>query len=108
MWSGRCKAGELIARPSVTYCTGDDYPECCSKFQNKCETYSRIWCFQYGQSCPPIGPQLSKEWRIPLLARIPEKWYVGPEFSHCPVPVDKWMSQLASCPYTHGSLRFAM
>ena len=41
--------------------------------QNKWEMYSRIWCFQYGQSCPPIGPQLSSEWRIPLCARIPEK-----------------------------------
>jgi hypothetical protein len=28
--------------------------------QNRREMYSRIWCFQYGQSWPPWGPQLSR------------------------------------------------
>jgi hypothetical protein len=50
-------------------------------------TYSRIWCFQYGQSCPPSGPQLSSECRIPLLESISDNRYVGPLFSHGPVPV---------------------
>ncbi len=49
--------------------------------------YSRIMCFQYGQSCPPSGPQLSSEWRMPFPPRISDKRYDGPEFSHCPVPV---------------------
>src|SRR6266436_2682534 len=55
--------------------------------QKRREMYSRIWCFQYGQSWPPSGPQLSREWRMPLLARISERRYDGPEFSHWPVPV---------------------
>ena len=28
--------------------------------------YSRIWCFQYGQSWPPSGPQSSRWWGMPL------------------------------------------
>ena len=55
--------------------------------QNKRAMYSRIWCFQYGQSCPPCGPQLSREWRMPFAARTSERRYEGPEFSHGPVPV---------------------
>src|ERR1700740_908386 len=55
--------------------------------QNKRAMYSRIMCFQYGQSWPPSGPQLSSEWRMPLPARISERRYDGPEFSHWPVPV---------------------
>src|SRR5271165_2937333 len=38
--------------------------------QNNWEMYSRISRFQNGQSWPPSGPQLSTEWRIPLLAKI--------------------------------------
>src|SRR5260221_2283311 len=38
--------------------------------QNRREMYSRIWCFQYGQSWPPSRPQLSREWRMPFAARI--------------------------------------
>jgi hypothetical protein len=55
--------------------------------RNKREMYSRIWRFQYGQSCPPCGPQLSREWRMPLLARISQSRYDGLEFSHGPVPL---------------------
>jgi hypothetical protein len=55
--------------------------------QKRRAMYSRIMCFQYGQSCPPSGPQLSSEWRMPFPARISERRYEGPEFSHCPVPV---------------------
>ena len=55
--------------------------------QKRRAMYSRIMCFQYGQSCPPSGPQLSSEWRIPFPARISERRYDGPEFSHWPVPV---------------------
>ncbi len=55
--------------------------------QNKRAMYSRIWCFQYGQSWPPCGPQLSREWRMPLEASTSESRYEGPEFSHGPVPV---------------------
>jgi hypothetical protein len=55
--------------------------------QNKRAMYSRIMCFQYGQSCPPSGPQLSSEWRMPLPPRTSDRRYDGPEFSHCPVPV---------------------
>ncbi len=28
--------------------------------------YPRIMCFQYGQSCPPSGPQSSRRWAMPL------------------------------------------
>src|SRR6266478_3089642 len=59
-----------------------------NKTQNSLEIYSRIWCFQYGQSWPPCGPQLSSEWRIPLLERTSDRRYVGPLFSHEPVPVE--------------------
>jgi hypothetical protein len=55
--------------------------------QNKREMYSRIMCFQYGQSWPPCSPQLSSEWRMPFPPRISDRRYDGPEFSHCPVPV---------------------
>ena len=55
--------------------------------QNRRATYSRIMCFQYGQSCPPSGPQLSSEWRMPFPASTSDRRYDGPEFSHCPVPV---------------------
>ncbi len=41
--------------------------------QNKRAMYSRIWCFQYGQSWPPCGPQLSREWRMPFAARTSER-----------------------------------
>src|ERR1700687_2632775 len=46
---------------------------CARGNQKRRAMYSRIWCFQYGQSWPPSGPQLSREWRMPLLARISER-----------------------------------
>src|SRR5260370_13507859 len=44
-----------------------------NQVQKSWEMYSRIWCFQYGQSWPPCGPQLSSEWRIALLQRTSER-----------------------------------
>lgn len=41
--------------------------------QKRRDTYSRIWCFQYGQSWPPSGPQLSREWRMPLFVSTSER-----------------------------------
>ena len=34
--------------------------------------YSHIMCRQYGQSCPPCGPQSSRLWRMPRPARMPD------------------------------------
>src|SRR5260221_9117694 len=72
--------------------------------QNRREMYSRIWCFQYGQSWPPSGPQLSREWRIPFAARISGRREEGAEFSHWPVPVAMRISQEAGSPRGPGSL----
>src|SRR5260370_30245169 len=52
--------------------------------QNKRAMYSRIMCFQYGQSWPPSGPQLSSEWRMPLPSRISERRYDRPDVFHWP------------------------
>src|SRR5437879_4863657 len=77
-------------RPAISACPlpgGGVRPKLRGRFagQNRRETYSRIMCFQYGQSCPPSGPQLSSECRMPFPPRISESRYDGPEFSHWPV-----------------------